>query len=424
VFFRRVPLWLAQAPFVRRVVNALFSTRARRHLAELDAEPVARNQTRILTGLVHEAQNTRFGLDHDFRRIRTVADFRRLVPLRTPGQLWRDYWQPAYPRPGGVTWPGPFASFTLPDQRVRGELPWIPVSHALERAHEHAAFTALSLALHAAPHRPLLRGKLVVLDEAPDGPPWDALANGRPRHAVLAHEEPPTSGLARLATPPVSGRPAVVPAKEHAPWPLEDPDAPVTCLAGTAEHLCRFLNPQPPACERTSLREVWPELAAAFYLRGADDPPRDELVREHGPDQLAGILREVCLRPEGPIAVEDPRTECLRLLTDHGVYFEFVPADQVDQARPVRHGAAEIEPGVRYAVALSSPAGWWACLTGLEVCFERRDPPLLRLLRAGKKLRTPVEEAAALSPPHPFPPQPPHARSAGRRELPLLGDRP
>src|SRR5262249_7017606 len=152
-----------------------------RHLAELDDEPVARNQRRILTGLVHEAQNTRFGLDHEFCRIRTLDDFRRLVPLRTPAQLWRDYWRPAYPRLAGVTWPGQFPSYALPAPSLRRELPWIPVSPALARAHERAAFTALSLALHAAPRRPLFAGKLVVLDEAPDRAPADGL--------VLAHEE-------------------------------------------------------------------------------------------------------------------------------------------------------------------------------------------------------------------------------------------
>ena len=85
-------------------------------------------------------------------------------------------------------------------------------------------------------------------------------------------------------------------------------------------------------------------------------------------------------RPEGAVAIEDPRHRSLRLLPDHGVYFEFVPVDQVGKARPERYSAAQVQLGVPYALAVSSPAGVWACLVGSIVRFEHRDPPLLRLV--------------------------------------------
>src|SRR5207245_2347363 len=56
------------------------------------------------------------------------------------------------------------------------------------------------------------------------------------------------------------------------------------------------------------------------------------------------------------------------------------PVDQVGKPRPQRYSAAEVKVGVPYAVALSSPAGVWACLIGSVVCFEHVDPPLLRLV--------------------------------------------
>ena len=77
-----LPPWLIEAPVARHVLECFFRSRARRHLVELDHQEIARCQTRILLGLVHRAQTSRFGRDHDFRRIRTVEDFRRLVPLQ------------------------------------------------------------------------------------------------------------------------------------------------------------------------------------------------------------------------------------------------------------------------------------------------------------------------------------------------------
>src|SRR5947209_9143649 len=99
--------WFADSRLTRRFVEALLRGNARRRVAQLDRQSVAREQNHILTGLVHTAQSTRFGREHDFRRIKNADDFRRLVPLRTPAELWRQYWQPAFPELSGATWPGP-----------------------------------------------------------------------------------------------------------------------------------------------------------------------------------------------------------------------------------------------------------------------------------------------------------------------------
>jgi hypothetical protein len=39
---------------------------------------------------------------------------------------------------------------------------------------------------------------------------------------------------------------------------------------------------------------------------------------------------------------------------------------------------ADVEPGVQYAVVLTTCAGLWSYVIGDTVCFERREPPLLR----------------------------------------------
>src|SRR6266851_1799165 len=115
--------WLADTLLARRVVEALFRGKARRRIVELDQQSVARCQNRTLLGLVHKAHTTRFGRDHDFRRIRDASDFRRLVPLRTPTELWREYWQPAYPNVGGATWPGPIPYLAVSSAQQNGPFP-------------------------------------------------------------------------------------------------------------------------------------------------------------------------------------------------------------------------------------------------------------------------------------------------------------
>ena len=82
---------LAGSAPVRSVVNAGFHLHARLRKAAIeDLDPVA-TQSRVLRSLVSKARSTRFGRDHGFDRIRSVADFQSAVPLRTYEALWKDY---------------------------------------------------------------------------------------------------------------------------------------------------------------------------------------------------------------------------------------------------------------------------------------------------------------------------------------------
>src|SRR5262249_33250165 len=72
---------------VRRCAASLLAVRARRRIAELDHLNVARCQERALRGLVHRAAATPFGRAHDFSRIRTWDDYRRLVRVGSAAEI-------------------------------------------------------------------------------------------------------------------------------------------------------------------------------------------------------------------------------------------------------------------------------------------------------------------------------------------------
>jgi len=327
--------WMTKNMLARQTAEAVWAAAGRRHLARLGRLAPARCQKRILLGLVHEAAATRFGRDHDFRRIRTLVDYRRLVPLYSRADLWREYWQPVYPHLAGATWPGP--------------------SVALQAAHRSALQTALALVKHLRPRARLLSGALLVLSD--EGP------SSRTEHTFLAECLP---ALVRPYTVPC----VEIEAERFA-------HLPVTGLIGPAERLLLLLDKIKQAGGKRCLRDIWPQLSAILYTRRPTDRPAARLRTEAGETVL---LLEMVGRAEGPIAIEDPCHGLFRLLFDHGVYFEFVPPAQADEPRCPRFGIEEIELGVPYELALTSPAGLWACRLGRTVCLERRQPPLLRFV--------------------------------------------
>jgi hypothetical protein len=150
---------------------------------------------------------------------------------------------------------------------------------------------------------------------------------------------------------------------------------PVTLLSGVPSWLLVLCERLLQLSGRERLVDVWPELRVVVHGGTCFAPYRALLARLVG----AGVrFVETYPASEGFVAAEDPWHGLLRLIPDHGVYFEFVPAEELGKDRPTRHTAGEVVPGVRYAVVLTTCAGLWSYVLGDMVVFECRDPPLLR----------------------------------------------
>jgi hypothetical protein len=336
------------------------------------------------------------------------------VPLRTPAELWREYWQAAYPNFAGTTWPGPVPYLAVSAHPPSGALPYVPITPALWATQQTAALTALAFVMHTRPRARLCMGRLVFLGSGWTLIPSSGQGAGESLEAVALRQSPSFFEPYALTT---EGRAPQDVRDERLMADLAERSLglSVTCLAGTTERLSQFVSHARQRTGRARLTEIWPHLSAVLYARSHVTPG------QRLPDELldAGIpCLEMFIRPEGAVALQDPRHSGLRLLPDHGVYFEFVPVDQLGKPGPARYSAAEVKVGVPYALALSSPAGVWACLVGNVVRFERLDPPLLRLVEMEKFWEVPaltVAPSAKLVPAlHAYPMQPPHARRGGR----------
>jgi hypothetical protein len=424
-FIRSALHWLADSRVARRVVESLFRTSARQRLVELDQQAVARCQKRALLGLVHRARGTRFGRDHDFRRIRTVGDFRRLVPLRTPAELWREYWQPAFPNCAGATWPGPIPYLAI-SAASAGPFPYVPVSAELWAAQQTAALTALAFVLHARPRARLCSGRLLLLGGGTTLHPVQG-PGAAEFMETLALRQLPAALQPYALSPLAPSCPGAAEAPESRGLPNGDEHwlpavaerclkTSATCLAGTADRLIPLLEQVRRLSGSERLTDVWPALAAVLYASGSNAAARRALQTAVGDERV--LFLEMYCRPEGTVALEDPRHGKLRLLPDHGIYFEFVPLDQVGKPRPERISAAEVEVGVPYALALSSPAGIWACLVGSVIRFESRKPPLLHIVETEKLWERALPAVSPtrreFTPPHQLAAPALHRRTTGR----------
>lgn len=137
------------------------------------------------------------------------------------------------------------------------------------------------------------------------------------------------------------------------------------------------------------LRDVWPNLRL-FVHGGVNYAPFDPRVREAWSrgDSDIPVRLEVYPASEGFIAVQDtPGDPSLRLHTDMGVYYEFVPLEDI--VRAASGGTVpsftcdRVEKGQRYVVVMTTCAGLWRYIIGDVVVFDTvgsEGPPRLRIV--------------------------------------------
>jgi hypothetical protein len=364
---------LAGALPVRAAVNTGFHAYAGRRMRELAAlDPVA-VQERTLRWLVRQAAATRFGRDHGFASIRSIAEFQRRVPLRTYEDLWEQYLKDQYPVYEDLTWPGKIPYLALSSGTTTGATKYIPVSWQMIRSNRKAAQTMVAADLRACRSARLFLGKLFFLGGSTDlEEPAPGVGQGD------------LSGIAAKTVGPWL-RPYTFPTLDLALDPIWDRKLstlverslhePVTLVSGVSSCLVTLFQRLLETSGKATVAEVWPRLEVVVHGGVKFDPYRATFATLLGSPAIR--LRETYPCSEGFVAFGDPATGLLRLLFDHGLFYEFVPLDELGSAAPSRQWLGDVRTGVNYAIVVSTCAGMWAHVIGDTVRFESLTPPLL-----------------------------------------------
>jgi hypothetical protein len=356
----------------------LYAFRRQRQLAAL--APAAAQIIELLT-LVSRARDTRFGQDQNFAGIRTVADFQRNVPLRRYDAFWDQYWQPDFPRLTDCTWPGTVPFFAVSSGTTRGVTKFLPLTHEMNRSNVRAA---TDLLVHHLANRPttrilagrsfMLGGSTKLVERAPgifSGDlsgiaakvmPWWARLRYFPPRALEAIEDWDVK-IDRFARASL--------------------DQDIRSISGTPSWLLLYLEKlfEVTNTKSNKINDIYPNLEMLVHGGVNFEPYRGRFD-----DLLAGShaeTREVYPASEGFFAIADRGPgDGLRLILDNGLFYEFVPVEEIEAERPTRHWIADAEMGVNYALVVSTIAGLWSYVVGDTVRFVSLDPP--RVLVTGR----------------------------------------
>jgi acyl-CoA synthetase (AMP-forming)/AMP-acid ligase II len=122
----------------------------------------------------------------------------------------------------------------------------------------------------------------------------------------------------------------------------------------------------------TTVGEVWPNLQV-FISGGVALRSYRDLIEEKIGHDIDFV--ETYGASEGFFSFQDDLADPSMLLhLDNGVFYEFVPLDERGDPDPTRYTIADVEPGVRYSLHVTSCSGLWAYEVGDVIRFTQTFP--------------------------------------------------
>ncbi|MBR9999570.1 MAG: GH3 auxin-responsive promoter family protein, partial [Cyclobacteriaceae bacterium] len=122
-----------------------------------------------------------------------------------------------------------------------------------------------------------------------------------------------------------------------------------------------------------NILEVWPNLELFVHGAVAFTPYRNlfnQLIPSPGMRYM-----ETYNASEGFFGIQDLKnSDELLLMLDYGVYYEFIPLNEVNSENPRAYSLDEVEIGKNYAMIISTNAGLWRYKIGDTIRFTSKYP--------------------------------------------------
>ena len=147
----------------------------------------------------------------------------------------------------------------------------------------------------------------------------------------------------------------------------------VTNLSGVPSWMLSVLNRVMEISGASVLQEVWPNLEVFFHGGVAFTPYREQykrLITKSGMHYM-----ETYNASEGFFGLQDdPADPAMSLMLDYGVFYEFIPMDQIESPNPEVVPLWGVETGRNYAILISTSSGLWRYMIGDTVSFTQKNP--------------------------------------------------
>ncbi|ATN07530.1 hypothetical protein CRN76_20095 [Chryseobacterium indologenes] len=349
---------------------------AKKHVqnAEKFKKNAEKDQEELLFSLVNTAQKTLFGREHDFENIHSVEEFQQRVPVSDYEDV-KPYIERVKKGQSHILWTDTPEYFAKTSGTTSGSK-YIPISKEAMPFQIAGAQSALFHYISKKNNADFVNGKMIFLQGSPELEEVFGIKTGR-LSGIVAHHIPNYLQKNRLP----SWETNIMEDWEHKVDKIieETENEDMTLISGIPPWLIMYFE---KLTERhgKKIKQLFPHLQLIVTGGVNYEPYRDKME-----DLLGGQVDIIQTFPasEGFFAFQDDYTkEGLLLLTNHGIFYEFIPLDEYGKPGARRLTLKDIELNKDYALILTTNSGLWAYSIGDVVRFISKDPH--RVLVSGR----------------------------------------
>lgn len=349
---------------------------AKKHVqkAEEFKKNTDKNQEELLLSLVNTAQKTLFGREHDFENIKTIKDFQERVKVAGYEDL-KPYIERVKRGQANILWTGTPEYFAKTSGTTSGSK-YIPISKEGMPFQIKGAQSALFHYIAKKNNADFVNGKMIFLQGSPELEEVLGIKTGR-LSGIVAHHIPKylqKNRLPSLETNMMEDWEAKVDKIVE-----ETEKENMTLISGIPPWLIMYFE---KLIEKhgKKIKQIFPNLQLIVTGGVNYQPYRDKME-----ELLGGKVDIIQTFPasEGFFAFQDDYTkEGLLLLTNHGIFYEFIPLEEYGRSDATRLTLKEVELNKDYALILTTNSGLWAYSIGDVVRFTDKNPH--RILVSGR----------------------------------------
>ncbi len=333
-----------------------------------------KNQEEILLSLVKTAEKTLFGRTHQFENIKNIQDFQSKIPIADYEDL-KPYIEKVKKGQQQILWTETPEYFAKTSGTTSGSK-YIPISKEGMPFQIAAAQSAIFHYIAQKNNADFVAGKMIFLQGSPELEEVNGIKTGR-LSGIVAHHIP--SYLQKNRLPSLKTNLIEDWETKVDEIVKETEKENMTLISGIPPWLIMYFE---KLIERNGkkITELFPNLQL-IITGGVNYEPYREKMNELLGKQVDTL--QTFPASEGFFAFQDNyEKEGLLLLTNHGIFYEFVPLEEYGKPEAKRLTLKEIELHKDYALILTTNSGLWAYSIGDVVRFISKDP--YRILVSGR----------------------------------------
>ena len=326
--------------------------------------------------LISTAQHTEWGKTHGYASIYNQQQFKERVPIQNYDTI-KPYIERMLSGEQNVLWPSEIKWFAKSSGTTNDRSKFIPVSaESLEECHFKGGKDLLSMYCDNRPNAKIFTGKCLVLGGSHQINQLNSDSSCGDLSAVLIKNLPFWAEFYR--TPDMS-----ITLMDNFEEKVEKMaratiDVNVTNISGVPTWNIVLAKRVLEITGKNNLLEVWPNLELYFHGAVNFKPYREQFKKLIPSDDMYYL--ETYNASEGFFGIQDqPNSEEMLLMLDYGIYYEFLPMEDLNAENPKTLGLDEVELNKNYALIISTNAGLWRYMIGDTIKFTSLSPHRIQI---------------------------------------------